>query len=218
MRWGYTLHLPAVREVKKLWLQNKSEKDLGGNRRSGSSSCLILSGEGGVKWRIMPCLMNYVGCMTQEDIINALLKPELNQQGTEFPAGEDGSVCLRFRLRRKRRRQMRCITHLLSYPIHHDCPTQPCFHTLTMRVKACTHGCLWATSVTSLSRHTLGLKQKQWYKYLRCQKVFYGCMDGRRGIYDCHKKCCKKKMYIVCISVFSRWRRNACEGFTCYGV
>lgn len=51
-------------------------------------------------------------------------------------------------------------THLLSCPTHHGCPTQPCFHTLTMRVKACTLGCLWATSVTSLSVHTLGLKQE----------------------------------------------------------
>lgn len=55
---------------------------------------------------------------------------------------------------------MQHITHLLSYPMHHDCPTQPCFHTFTMRVKACTHGCLWATSVISLSIHTLGLGQK----------------------------------------------------------
>lgn len=45
--------------------------------------------------------------------------------------------------------------------MHHDCPTQPCFHTLTMRVKACTHGCLWDTSVISLSVHTLGLGQKK---------------------------------------------------------
>lgn len=59
------------------------------------------------------------------------------------------------------RRAKRHITHLLSYPMHHDWPTQPCFHTFTMRVKACTHGCLWATSLISLSIHTLGLGRKR---------------------------------------------------------
>ena len=77
-----------------------------------------------------------------------------------------------------------CITHLLSYPMHHDCPTQPCFHTLTMRVKACTHGCLWATSVTSLSTHTLGLQWKAVVKILNVSKCsalfFHRWTHGRR--------------------------------------
>lgn len=84
------------------------------------------------------------------------------------------------------------IAHLLSYPMHHDCPTQPCFHTLTMRVKACTHGCLWATSVTSLSTHTLGLGEK-WRQNVNTHGVWnaqscgYICADACRAI---HKHGC----------------------------
>lgn len=40
-----------------------------------------------------------------------------------------------------------------------------------MRVKACTHGCLWATSVTSLSKHTLGLEQEQKYSRKNALRV-----------------------------------------------
>lgn len=53
------------------------------------------------------------------------------------------------------------VPHLLSYPKHHDCPAHPCFHTLTMRVKACTHGCLWATNIISCSMQTLGLQASE---------------------------------------------------------
>lgn len=112
---------------------------------------------------------------------------------------------------------MRCITHLLSYPMHHDCPTQPCFHTLTMRVKACTHGCLWATSVTSLSIHTLGLEEKKVVKILKvskCSAMFNRCTDGSRAIYERCKKCSSKDRWTT-LSFSCCQQQNASEGITC---
>lgn len=99
--------------------------------------------------------VNTFGCMTHGDTkANVLQQQETEQRTASQGAGEDRSVCTGTAVVL---RLIRCFTHLLSYPMHHDCPMQPCFHTLTIRVKACTHGCLWATSVTSLSLHTLGL-------------------------------------------------------------
>lgn len=107
--------------------------------------------------------------------INAGRLLEFNQQSTTSPAGDAGAdaddLCV------QTNGNELCITRLLSCPVHHVWPPQPCFHTLTMRVKACTHGCLWATSVTFLPEHTLGLERKRRKKkihgkYLTCHKMF----------------------------------------------
>lgn len=55
-----------------------------------------------------------------------------------------------------------CITnYLLSYPMHHLLPVQPCFHIFTMRLKAWTHGCWCPTSTSSNTGQTFGLWGKK---------------------------------------------------------
>lgn len=143
----------------RLWLQNKSER--GREERGGRGHRPV--------WYCLEVESNEADTLVWLHDFKKLLLRLCHSQRFISKALHPLQVKMRSVWVSGKRRQTtkgRSITHLLSYPMHHDWAAQPCFHTLTMRVKACTHGCLWATSVTSLSTHTLGLKQKQRWKYL----------------------------------------------------